>query len=127
MAKPKAERNRLFLEDWQKGLNNQSLAEKYNLSIGGVKALKQRLRVKQTGQKSTKIEKEVAQASGGLIKFASKPATQETSKVVKYKKVTYYLNPKMTKDIKRLALERDKDISELVRQIFAEYLSKESM
>ena len=46
MAKPKSGRNKLFLEDWQGGLNNESLAERYNLSVGGVKALKSRLRQK---------------------------------------------------------------------------------
>lgn len=43
MAKAKKGRNKLFLEDWQRGLSNESLAQKYSLSVGGVKALKQRL------------------------------------------------------------------------------------
>ena len=46
MAKPKAERNRLFIEDWKRSLTDQSLAKKYGLSIGGVKGLKARLRTK---------------------------------------------------------------------------------
>ena len=63
MAKPKEGRNKLFLEDWQRGLSNEGLAEKYNLSIGGVKALKQRFRAKQTGQAKPKLSPEVMSPS----------------------------------------------------------------
>ncbi len=46
MAKQKLERNKLFLQDWQKGFSNEVLGRKYHMSEGGVKALKQRLRVR---------------------------------------------------------------------------------
>jgi len=108
MAKPKEERNRLFIEDWERGLGNEDLGKKYGLSIGGVKALKQRLR-----QKYPSLYQK---------KPASKPGIQQTSKLSKYKKVTYYLDSEMVKTIKKLAVDRDTDISELIREILREYL-----
>ena len=108
MAKPKKERNKLFLQDWQKGFSNEDLGKKYNLSLGGVKALKQRLR---------------ARNSNLYIKPpASKTAIQQNNKLAKYKKVTYYLAPEMIKGIKRLALDRDMDISELVRKALSDWM-----
>ena len=111
MAKPKEARNRLFIEDWQRGLNNETLAQKYNLSEGGVKALKQRLRTKDP--------------SLYIKPLASKPAIQQTSKLAEYKKVTYYLDPKMVKAIKRLAIDRDMDISAIVREALSEWISQQ--
>lgn len=150
MSFPKEERNKLFVGDWKgKGLTTEELGIKYSMTAGGVKALKQRLRKKdpslyekgpaskpttqQPGKKTvsrdlTRIEregiKEVEEALGGTVKFetARKPVKQQASKLAEYKKVTYYLDPAMAKDIKRLALERDKDISELVREILGDYL-----
>lgn len=52
------------------------------------------------------------------------PGSQQPSKLAKYKKVTYYLDPSIAKDIKRLALERDMDISELVREVLRKCLKK---
>ena len=40
------------------------------------------------------------------------------------KPVTYYLPPDMIKDVKRLAREQDKNISELVREILGDHLSQ---
>jgi hypothetical protein len=141
MAKPKEERNRQFIEDWQRGLGNEDLGRKYNLSLGGVKALKQRLRAKDSSlytekrPELTKVEKEVAQASGGLIKFASKqtskPAIQQVSKQEKkrpakevYDTATYYIDKETKKKIKILAAEQDREISEIVRQILSDYFNK---
>lgn len=42
-------------------------------------------------------------------------------------RVTYYLPPSMIKDIKRLALEQDKNISELIREILGDHLNKHKM
>lgn len=108
MAYPKEERNRHFVEDWKKGLSDDELGRKYHLTPGGVKALKQRLRAKDPSL----YEKGATR----------KPATQQASKVAEYKKVTYYLDSAMAKNVKRLALERDMDISELVREVLGEYL-----
>ncbi len=141
MAKPKEERNRQFQKDWQRGLGNEDLGEKYGLSLGGVKALKQRLRAKDSSLYAekrpglTKIEKEVSESSGGLVKFASKqtskPAIQQVSKQEKkrpakevYDTATYYIDKETKKKIKILAAEQDKEISQVVRDILKEYLDK---
>lgn len=105
MAHPKAQRNKAFQEAWQHGASNRALGERFGLSLGGVKALKARLRQKDAS-------------------LASKSAIQQPSKLAKYKKVTFYIEPEVVKAIKRQALEDDKDISELVRQILKEYLSE---
>jgi len=110
MAKPKEARNRLFQENWQKGMSNEALAQKFNLSTGGVKALKQRLREKHHSLYQKKV--------------VGKPATQQASKVAEYEKVSYYLDPGMAKQIKQLALNQDMDISELIREIVREYVKK---
>ena len=112
MAKAKEERNRQFIKDWKTGLSNKELGQKYKLSPGGVKGLKARLRKR---DHSLYVEAPI-----------SKPAIQQATRPTKqrYGKATYYLDPEMIKDIKRLALENDKDISELVREIFNQYLSK---
>lgn len=141
MAKPKEERNKQFTQDWQKGLGNEDLGKKYGLSLGGVKALKQRLRAKDSSlyagkrPELSKVERDVAQASGGLVKFAgkqtSKPAIQQTSKQEKkrpakevYDTATYYIDKETKKKIKILAAEQDKEISQVVREILKEYLDK---
>ncbi|MBA7496199.1 hypothetical protein ES702_06797 [subsurface metagenome] len=141
MAKPKSERNQLFIEDWQRGLGNEDLGKKYDLSLGGVKALKQRLRAKDPSLYAekrpglTKVEKEVAQASGGLVKFAgkktSKPAIQQVGKQEKkltskdlYKTATFYITEEQRYKLKLAALEQNKEISQLVREILSEYFNK---
>ena len=131
MAKPKESRNREFIAAWRdEGLSDKQLQERFGLSSGGIKALKSRLRKKDPSlyQKKpkplNKVEKEIAKDSEGFIQFASKPAIQQTSKLAKYKKVTYYLDPKMVKIIKRLAVDRDMDISELVREALSQWISR---
>ncbi len=75
------------------------------------------------------------EASGGKPRTA-KPIRKSTSKHVNKGKayttkdsirVTYYLPPSMIKDIKRLALEQDKNISELVREILGAHLNKHKL
>ena len=131
MAKPKEERNRLFLEDWQKGFGNQSLAEKYKLSIGGVKALKQRLRVKDSSlyvekpPELTRVEEEVGKASSGLIKFAAKikkPSSKVTS--TSTKRMTFWLPGAMIQKIKSLARKQKRTASEIAREVFEDYLKE---
>lgn len=56
-------------------------------------------------------------------KPATKPASQQTSKE-KYQTVSYYVTKQMKWKIKALAAQREKEISELVREIFLEYFSK---
>lgn len=137
MAKPKQQRNKQFQEDWQRGLGNEDLGKKYGLSLGGVKALKQRLRAKDSSLYTekrpglTKVEKEVAQASGGLVKFASKPDKTISPQVDKstslpiHKRATYYLDPEIIRKIKLVALDRNLDTSALVREILSEWTSQQ--
>lgn len=137
MAKPKEERNRQFQEDWQRGLGNEDLGKKYGLSLGGVKALKQRLRAKDPSLYAekrpglTKVEREVAQASGGLVKFASKPdktispQVDKSTSLLIHKRATYYLDPEIIKAIKQIALNRGKDASEIVREALSEWISQQ--
>ena len=134
MAKPKEERNRQFQKDWQRGLGNEDLGKKYDLSLGGVKALKQRLRAKDPSlyaekrPELSKIEKEVAQASGGLVKFADKtifPQVDKSTSPLVHKRATYYLSPETIKTIKQIALNKNIDSSELVRNILSEWISQQ--
>ncbi|GAI08880.1 unnamed protein product [marine sediment metagenome] len=118
MAKPKEQRNKLFLEDWQKGFGNEALGKKYKITEGGVKALKQRLRVRNPNLYIKPL------TSKTVTQQHSKPTKQQASKLVKYDKVTYYLATGMAKEIKQLALHQDMDISELIREIITEYLKK---
>jgi len=127
MALAKEERNRLFIGDWKgKGLTTEELGIKYSMSPGGVKALKQRLRTKdpslyEKGPTSKPATQQPGKVSPGIQK-AREPVIQQASKLAEYKKVTYYLDPAMAKNVKRLALERDMDISELVREVLGKYL-----
>ncbi|NVM22982.1 MAG: hypothetical protein HWN68_14525 [Desulfobacterales bacterium] len=132
MALPKEQRNRDFIADWKgRHLSTEELAVKYSMTPGGVKALKQRLRAKdpslyEKGPVSTD-SKSATQQPGKVrpetkIRQRREPVIQQSSKLAEYKKVTYYLDPAMAKDIKRLALERDMDISELVREVLGQYL-----
>jgi len=107
MAKAKEGRNKLFLEDWQRGLGNERLAEKYNLSIGGVKALKQRLRVKQTGQAKKKRSPEVTSTS-----TSTTTQTQTSTK-----RMTFWLTEAMIEAIKERGKKRGITASEILRQL----------
>lgn len=108
MAKPKEKRNKLFLEDWQKGFSNQSLAEKYKLSIGGVKALKGRIRAKQTGQVKPKEKKE--------------PSLKVTSTSTSTKRMTFWLPEDVIKAIKKRAKKEGVTASEILRQLLGKNL-----
>lgn len=122
MAKQKLERNKLFLEDWQKGFSNEALGKKYEMSEGGVKALKQRLRVRNPNlyaekrPGSTKIERP--------DKIISPQVDKSTSLLV-HKRATYYLSPETIKTIKQIALNKNIDSSELVRNILSEWISQQ--
>lgn len=131
MPEEKVERNKAFAIAWkEEGLSNKQLEEKFNLSPGGVKGLKARLRKRDSSlytkqrPEESKVEEKVAENSGESIKSTSKPAIQQANKLAEYKKVTYYLDPGMVKKIKILAAQQDKEISQLVREIFSGYFDK---
>lgn len=101
MPVPNEERDRQFKRDVKAGLSITELAKKYRLSVRQVSRLKKKLREKEP---------------------TSKPAIQLTSKPIKYEKATFYLYPGQLKEIKGLALEKDKNISELIREILKKHL-----
>lgn len=108
MAKAKEGRNKLFLEDWQRGLGNESLGVKYNLSIGGVKALKQRLRVKQTGQ----VKQKPSQVTS--------PSTS-TQTSTSTRRMTFWLPTDTIKALKTKAKREGRTASDILREILREF------
>lgn len=129
MALAKEERNRRFINDWKvDGLSNEELAQEYKMTIGGVKALKQRLRQKHPSlyEKGPASKPAIQQSdkTSPEKEEGREPVIQQTSKLAEYKKVTYYLDPEMVKAIKRQAVEKEKDISALIREVLSEYLTK---
>lgn len=101
MPIPDQERDRQFKLDAERKLSIRQLSEKYGIGRRQVSRLKKKLKEKES---------------------TSKPTIQQVSKLAKYIKATYYLDPEMIKDIKRLALEGDKNISQLIREILSRYL-----
>jgi len=106
MAKPKEERNRQFQKDWQSGFSNEDLGKKYSLSLGGVKALKQRLRVKDSS----------------LYKVTSASTSTQTS--TSTKRMTFWLSGAMIEKIKSLARKQKRTASEIAREVFEDYLKE---
>lgn len=104
MPKQKVERNERIWRDFEAGISRKEICQKYEMTMSALKSLIRRMRERK-----------------GLL-TTSKPAIQQTSKLIEYRKATYYLAPEMIKGIKRLAVDRDMDISELVREILGKYL-----
>lgn len=137
MAKPKEERNRQFQEDWQKGLGNEDLGKKYGLSLGGVKALKQRLRAKDPSlyverrPELTKVEregiKEVGKRLGKVVKVqvGKSPHVDKSISPLVHKRATYYLTPEIIKKVKLAAVERNIDASGIVREALSKWISEQ--
>jgi len=160
MAKEKIERNKLIIKFYNQGkINREILAGLQEAgysdlgSIASVKMQISRLRKagkipKERGQPLTKIEKEVAEASGGLVRFADKITNRAVDKsrspqvkksrtrqveksiklqdkgIGKYKPVTFRISEKAEWQLKALAVSRREQVSELVREIFNDYLSR---
>ena len=104
MAKPKEGRNKLFIEDWQKGLSDKTLASKYGLSIGGVKGLKARLRAKDPSL------------------YTRKPSVKATSTSTSTKRMTFWLPGEMIEKVKKLARKQKRTASDIARELFSKYL-----
>ncbi len=73
--------------------------------------------------KSKLGRKDMFDSNQQTSKPVSKPAGQQTSKE-KYHTVSYYVTKEMKWKIKTLAAQEQKEISELVREIFSEYFGK---
>jgi len=103
MPEPDQERNQQFSKDVEKGLSIRQLSEKYGIGFRQVSRLKEKLTP------------------------TSKPAIQQPTKptIQQYEKATFYLYPGQLKEIKRLALEKDKNISSLIREILREFFKKQ--
>lgn len=120
------QRNEEFKNAWKKeGLSNKELGERFKLSIGGVKGLKQRLRAKDAFLygKSTK-NKQVDKSISGHITKSTNPQVDISPSQQIHKRITFYLKPETIKRLKLLAVERDSNISQLAREIIEEYLEK---
>lgn len=119
MAKPKEERNQQFIICWKKeGLSNKALGKKFNLALSGVKSLKGRLRK--------------SDPSLYIKPPASKLAIQQTNKQERklpakelYETVTYYITKEQKQRVKLAALQQDKEISQLVREILSDYFDRQ--
>lgn len=118
MPQEKEERNKEFIAAWkEEGLSNEALGKKFNLSPGGVKGLKARLRKKNPNLYTGK------QTSKPAIQQVSKQEKKRPAKEV-YDTATYYIDKETKKKIKILAAEQDREISEIVRQILSDYFNK---
>lgn len=158
MTKPKTQRNELIIELYNQGKTNRQilagLQEAGYSDLGSIASVKMQVsRLRKAGKLPqerplSKIEKEVAQASGGLIKFADKITTGQKRKVTKLQKkkvqkhtklqsdqrgsgqeflpVSYRLSEDTKWNIKRLAAEQRKDVSQLVREILQKYINKQN-
>lgn len=103
MTEPDKKRDRRLKKDIESGLSIKQLSKKYHIGTRQVSRLKKKLKEKEP---------------------TSKPAIQQATKPTKqqYEKVTFYLYLGQLKKIKRLALGKDKNISELVREVLRKYL-----
>lgn len=115
MAYPKEERNRRFLEDWKVyNLDNEKLGQKYRLSVGGVKALKQRLREKERspGGSSPANDQKVASPS-------TSPSTNPSRGT---RRMTFWLPEGMITKIKARAEGQRETASQFLRALLGKYL-----
>lgn len=127
MAKAKEERNKEFIAAWkEEGLTDRELQDKFNLSPGGVKGLKSRLRKKDP---SLYTEREVDKSRSPQIKKSRPRQVDKSIKlqdkgIGKYKPVTFRISEETEWQLKALAVNRREQVSELVREIFNDYLSR---
>lgn len=158
MTVEKIERNQLIAKLYGQGRTNREILsglQKAGYSdLGSIASVKMQVsKLRKAGKVPkerplSKIEKEVAQASGGLIKFANKITSQEVDKsrspqvkesrkrqvdksrklqdkgIGKYKPVTFRISEETEWQLKSLAVSRREKVSELVREIFNDYLSR---
>ncbi|MBA7496408.1 hypothetical protein ES702_07016 [subsurface metagenome] len=123
MAKPKENRNIEFIKAWkEEGLSNKELQEKFDLSPGGVKGLKARLRKRDPSLYTGRQEKIDRKAKKKQINTSPSPQVAKVISQQINKRMTVYLKPELIKDIKHLATDRDSNISELVGKIIEQYL-----
>lgn len=138
-TKPK--RNALIVKLWNQGKNNQEilsllkraghkdLVDTHSLS-GTISRLKRRGKLprERPNEELTTIEREgkreIERGFGVKLKVGEQVDKSISGQV--HKRVTYYLTPGMIREIRLLAVKRDIDTSELVREIFTKYLRKQN-
>jgi len=98
MAYPKEERNRRFVADWKRGLSDKQLGGKYDLSIGGVKGLKARLRAKDPSLRVS------------------------TSTPTSTKRMTFWLPVPIIEKIKKVAAKEKRTASAVLREVLRKHL-----
>lgn len=105
MAYPKEQRNQRFLEDWQVySFSNEKLGQKYGLTVGGVKALKARLRKKERSSQAT--DQKIASPS---------PSTSP-------KRMTFWLPGEVIREVKKRADSEGKTASAFLRNLLKKHL-----
>lgn len=114
MSQEKEERNREFVKAWkEEGLSDKKLGERFTLSKFGVKSLKGRLR-----------KKDPSLYQKPESKITVKPEKKITRKPENQKriKVTFQLPENLFIQVKIKAARERRGISEVVKEIFQEYL-----
>lgn len=122
MALEKEERNKEFIRCWKAlGMGNKELAEKFDLSPGGVKGLKSRLRKKHS-ELYVDGEEIRRQSDKGISSQVDKAINRQ---VDKKRKACYYLSVGLAQKIKIEAVKRNISASELVEGCLSRVLSNE--
>lgn len=126
MAFAKEERNREFLQAWKAGANNGALAERFGLTIGGVKALKARLKAKsreKIEQTSTSTSTVTPEAPGKVApERKGKLTSTSTQTSTSTKRMTFWLPESSIEEIKGLAAKEKRTASAILREILGKYL-----
>ncbi len=128
MAFPKEERNREFLQAWKAGANNGALGKRFGLTIGGVKALKARLKAKSREKtEPTSTSTATPKAPGKVAperkeKVTSTSTQTSTSTSTKTKRMAFWLPESTIEEIKELAAKEKRTASAILRGILGKYL-----
>jgi len=125
VAFPKAERNQDFLRTWQAGASNRTLAERFGLTIGGVKALKSRLKAKLRGKAESTSTSTVTPEAPGRVEPERKEAVMSPSPSTSTKRMTFWLPVGIIREIKTRAKREKRTASDILREILGEYLKRE--
>ncbi len=122
MAFPKEERNREFLQAWKAGANNGALGKRFGLTIGGVKALKARLKAKSREKTELTSTSTVTPKAPGKIAPEKKEKLTSTQTSTSTKRMTFWLPESTIGEIKELAAKEKRTASAILRGILGKYL-----
>ena len=122
MAFPKEERNREFLQAWKAGANNGALGKRFGLTIGGVKALKARIKAKSRKKTELTSTSTVTPEAPGKVTPEKKEKVTSTSTSTSTKRITFWLPEGMIDKIKGLAGKEKRTASAILREVLGKYL-----